>query len=119
VPAVTLVILVVLALAGCGDDQDSAAPTGELSVEQALEVESDTPVLVRGFLVVADRARLCSALAESYPPQCGGPSLVVEDLPPRELERLERAEGVAWSERQVTLRGLVDDGVLGVIEHPG
>jgi hypothetical protein len=121
VPAGALVLLVALAIAGCGNDDEPAAPApaGQLSVEQALEVSSDEPVLVRGFLVVADEARLCTALAESYPPQCGGPSLVVTDLPARELRGLKRAQGVAWSETLVALHGFVEDGVLGVLDYPG
>ena len=66
-----------------------------------------------GFLVDTGGAvRLCDALAESYPPQCGGDSVLVEgELPAVEWSE---AQGVRWTDAQVTLRGDVEDGVLRV-----
>ncbi len=86
-------LLVVAALAACGGGPGSAEH--------------------RGFLVDAGGAvRLCNALAESYPPQCGGESFLV-DGPLPNVEWSE-AEGVRWTDRPVTVRGMVDDGVLRV-----
>jgi hypothetical protein len=114
-------VLIALALAGCGGGDDEPSAAGVLSVEQALEVESDEPVAVRGSLVVdaAGEMRLCSALAESYPPQCGGASLAVEGLPAHELPPLERAQGVAWSDEPVLLHGFVVEEALRVLGQPG
>ena len=65
----------------------------------------------RGFLVdTGAELRLCEALAESYPPQCGGESLLVEGEPPD--GEWSEAQGVRWTDEQVTLRGEVEDGVL-------
>lgn len=86
--ALTLVALAAL-LAGCG---------GGESVE-------------RGYLVDAgEGVRLCEALAESFPPQCGGRSLRVEG--PLPDVAWSEAEGVRWTDGQVELRGEVEDGTL-------
>lgn len=91
----------VLALAGCGGD-DEPEPGGEptrVTVEEAIE-GGDGRYVVRGPLIVeGDRPRLCSAILESYPPQCGRPSLVVDGLDLSTIE-LQSAEGtdVRWAE---------------------
>ena len=126
-----VLLLALLALAACGggfdDDQPAAQEPvpadGGLTVEEALASETREPVLVRGHYVARahEPARLCSALAESFPPQCGGPSLRIEtdELDENELEGLRRTPdgAVAWTEREVQLIGLVRDGAL-VIEAP-
>ena len=60
--------------------------------------------------------RFCDAVAESYPPQCPGVSLLVEGLKLEEVDGLQRASGVAWSER-TQLLGVVQDGKLTVGEN--
>ncbi|MBM3141116.1 MAG: hypothetical protein FJZ92_13150 [Chloroflexi bacterium] len=62
----------------------------------------------------AGEVRLCEALAESMPPQCGGSSLRVEGLDLAELAGLERASGVTWSSRPLQLLGRVAGDVLRV-----
>jgi hypothetical protein len=128
-----------LALGGCGDDEDAVAtapatsagdarlvapPDGTspasgqmlaasgLSVEEALADSGGEPLVVRAFIVVAPdgAARLCDALAESSPPQCGGASMPVTGLPPEMVDGLETREGVRWSEGPVQLIGSVRDG---------
>lgn len=91
------------------------APGGGLSVEEALESTLDSVLLVRGALVVVGdmRPRLCSALAESFPPQCGAPSLVVEGLDLATIESLQAEGDVRWAE-DVELLGTVQSGLLTV-----
>jgi hypothetical protein len=121
---VRLLVLAAVAtvLTSCGDvsrTTGTSVPSAGVSVEQALQMKTDEPLLVKGFLVLdGGHARLCSALAESYPPQCGGPSLIVEGLPPSNRQGLKEAEGVAWSEREVAFLGTVDDGRLRVGATP-
>lgn len=76
---------------------------------------------VRGYVVAPEGApvRLCQALAESYPPQCGGSSIVVEGLDLASVPGLVSTDDpalarVSWSEREVELTGVVADGVLRV-----
>ena len=86
-------VLAALALAGCGDSEDDAAGGAGtsvpqtsglgagpgISIEEAIAADTDELLLVNGNLLAdGDEVRLCYALAESFPPQCGGPSLVVE-----------------------------------------
>ena len=129
------VLFVVVALAAtaaaCGGGENTppatpvpaepAAPDDVLSVDEALASTFGDPVRVTGFLVAQEGApiRLCSALAESYPPQCGGASLVVERLELASVEGLttpaepEYAH-TSWTDAPVELYGVVADGVLAV-----
>jgi len=97
--------------AGCGGTD------GPLTVEQALG--RDGEATVEGFLVApaGGPARLCSALLESYPPQCGEPSIAVEGLNLASLPGLVHTNDpslaqVTWSESAVPLNGSLADGVL-------
>lgn len=128
VAAIVFVLLAVVACAGGSDDEEPAAQEpvpadGGLIVEEALASETREPVLVRGHYVARahEPARLCSALAESFPPQCGEPSLRIEtdELDESELGGLRRTPdgSAAWTEQEVQLIGLVRDGAL-VIEAP-
>ena len=98
-----------LALAGCGGEEDEAtepvprpAAMGPgLSVAEAIESDLEGPLLVRGVLVERDgKLRLCSAILESQPPQCGEPSLTIEG----------QVDGEAGD--QVKLLGEVGDGAI-------
>ena len=87
-----------------------------ISVEEAIESTLDGPLLVNGYLVASqDEVRLCSALAESYPPQCGGESLVVEGLDLETMPGLSSEAGVTWSDEEIQVLGSVEDGVLTVV----
>lgn len=111
-------LLSLLTLAACGGgngdtraDSTTAAPAGApipgggLSVREALDSDLDGPLMVRGYLVERDgELRLCEAILESSPPQCGEPSLRVEGPAP------------AASETRVSLLGEVEDGTITVSE---
>jgi len=68
----------------------------------------EAAVLVTGALFVdADGSvRLCDAIAESFPPQCGGSRLLVRGLDPATVPDLQEANGVRWAE-QVQLLGTI------------
>ena len=109
-------LVVLVAAGGCGGP-GTPASAGVLTVPEALEASSNGPVAVRGALIVhLDEARLCYAMAESYPPQCGEPSLVVSGADLRALEDLERAQGVTWANREITVVGELENEVLTVGE---
>ena len=100
-----------------GSAPSAGAPiaTGGLSVEEALASTLSGPLMVTGNLVAAyDEVRLCSELLESSPPQCGGPSLLVQGLDLTSVEGLQTAGGVSWTDGRVSLLGTVANGVLTV-----
>ena len=80
-----------------------------ISVAEALtHGPTDDIVAVTGALFVDPDGTvlLCDAIAESFPPQCGGDRLEVDGLDLTTIE-LEEANGVQWAEG-VTLLGSVD-----------
>ena len=62
--------------------------------------------------------QLCEVLLESFPPQCGGLRLVVENLDLGTIVGLQTATResvpVTWSNQPMQLLGTVSDGVLTV-----
>jgi hypothetical protein len=111
-----LLALFTVAIVACGSGTDSGAPgNAAITVKQALTAKPSETLLVRGALIASGRTvRLCYAILESYPPQCGGPSLVVRGLDLDTIGELTNANGVTWSDREVRLRGVVTDGTLTV-----
>ena len=59
--------------------------------------------------------KLCSALLESFPPQCGSPSLVVENALLETFD-LRREGDIAWSDRPVVLTGRLDGETLKITD---
>jgi hypothetical protein len=121
------------ALAGCGGEDTPVGDPGTgstvpqtsglgagpgISIDDALASDSDEMLLVNGNLLAqGGEVRLCSALAESFPPQCGGASLVVEGLKLEEVDGLITEGDVAWTDRPIKLLGVVGDGTLTVSEN--
>ena len=90
-------------------DGDGGAGQG-ISVADALGHQAtDDLVLVSGALFVdADgTVRLCDAIAESFPPQCGGERIEVQGADLATLEGLQQEGEVQWAE-SVTLFGSVE-----------
>lgn len=80
-----------------------------ISVTEALEFVGGEPVLVNGALFIGAEGEvlLCEAIAESFPPQCGGRRLLVEGLDPAAVPDLAEANGVRWAE-SIQLFGRVE-----------
>jgi hypothetical protein len=114
----TLAVLaaVQMVLIACAGTDSEGAPRHVFSVEEAREHRGNDVIRVRGSVLIDDRgtARLCSSLAESDPPQCNGPSMLVRRLDAKALPKPSHSGGVTWAER-VTLRGTVHGGVLTLI----
>lgn len=128
-PLPLLLVIGAIALAACGSDDAAEPPTPQqpsiagigagpgISIDEAIALESSEPVLVNGWVYArGGEVRFCDAIAESYPPQCPGVSLLVEGLKLEEVDGLQRASGVAWSER-TQLLGVVADGRITVGEN--
>lgn len=100
--------------AGAGDPvlviADGGISDPGMSVADALGHQAtDDLVTVRGALFVdSDGAvRLCDAIAESFPPQCGGARIVVQGLNLDDIADLQTEGEVSWAEG-VTLFGSVE-----------
>src|SRR5688500_4980234 len=89
-PLPLVLVVGALALAACGSDEAAEPPTPPppsiagigagpgISIEEAIALESSEPVLVNGWVYArGGEVRFCDAIAESYPPQCPGVSLLV------------------------------------------
>lgn len=127
--ALAIAAALALTLAACSEDtpvptesETAVSPgagmpaDGGLTVGEAKASELEGPLMVGGFLVAeGDTVRLCDALAESFPPQCGGDSLVVEGL---DLDAYDtQSEGdVRWTDEPVAVLGDVDGDTLRVSE---
>jgi hypothetical protein len=86
-----------------------------LSVSEAIGYEGTQPVAVHGYVVrTSGAAQLCDALAESYPPQCGGASLTLAN--PEAIDGLPLVEegDVQWSPDIVILIGTVTGNRLTI-----
>jgi hypothetical protein len=129
---VRLSLAIALVLVACGGADGEASPSdgpgsggagepvlvvadGEptepgMSVADALgHRATDDLVTVTGALFVGADGTilLCDAIAESFPPQCGGDRILVEGLDLDEVADLQSEGDVAWAEG-VTLFGSVE-----------
>lgn len=86
---------------------------GGLTVSEALATDATGPLSVTGFYVDSGSGpMLCEALAESFPPQCGGASLPLADLSAVDPESIQSEQGTSWSDDRVFVLGELVDGVL-------
>jgi len=110
---VTLALLLVL-LAACGsrtgDVADDPADGGGTSPSRAPSAVPAAPgeVATRGAVTVLDDGagpELClGPVAESFPPQCGGPPILDWDWKGQLPDTYQQAAGVIWGEYAVTGR---------------
>lgn len=116
--AIALVAMLLAACGGTGDDPPTSAG-GDLTADPVLVIAAgpitepgmsvadalghratDDLVTVSGTLFVdADgTVRLCDAIAESFPPQCGGERIVVQGLDLDAVAGLQTEGDVSWAE---------------------
>lgn len=136
--SVALIAVLALVIAACGSDTEepAAAPTAEEtlppddggdaaggttmrvhSVTEAMAAAGEGSLHVVGLLIDDGSGwRLCEAVLESYPPQCGGESLAVEGFDPEGLPLEEQGE-VRW-QTDATVVGEVEGDTLTVTGSP-
>lgn len=102
-----------------GDGDDPATVSGGmivgggLTISQALSTDATGVLAVAGFIVDDGvDARLCEALAESFPPQCAGAFVPIVDYDQLDLGPLTSAQGIIWTEGTVVVFGELIDGAL-------
>ncbi|MGA9595806.1 MAG: hypothetical protein WBV06_06600, partial [Acidimicrobiia bacterium] len=89
------------------------AVNGRLTVAETLGTDAAGVLAVTGFVVsTGDEVRLCDALAEAYPPQCGGDSVPLDGLDAIDPDSLTTEGDVSWTDTQQTVFGQLTDGVL-------
>jgi type IV pilus biogenesis protein CpaD/CtpE len=116
-------VLAAAGLAGCGDDGTGPASTSTsvdtsspLTVSDLVARSADTPVAVEGFLHgEGGTARLCAAVLESYPPQCGQPWVELAGFDPTVVTGTQTAGGVTWKEGVVLVVQRAPDGRFTVL----
>ena len=105
--------------AGVSRCPDQVPPT-TMEIRQALEAVERSEVTVSGFLI-ADRdgnTRLCSVLAESLPPQCGGDRINLlgfdasSVLNSKTPQRPSDIGTTRWTDHQITVTGIKGTGGL-------
>jgi hypothetical protein len=108
-------------MGSCSDDGGrNGAPSGQaITVDQLVARSSDTAVAVRGLLLVSNgTARLCAAVLESYPPQCGEPSVELVGLDLASIDGLTTANAVTWKEGMVVTVQRRQDTRFDVVTEP-
>ena len=115
--------LVLLAACSSGDGREPVSVGGVamtgigpgLSVVEALASDLDGPLLVNGAIVIRDgETRLCELLLESFPPQCGGASLIVDGYDRSSASALSEEGGIVWSDGPVQVLGTIEGNHLVV-----
>lgn len=100
-----------------GDEPVGSAGFGEdgVPVADAARYEGAGPVVLSGYFVAeGSSARLCSALAESFPPQCGGSSIVIANPDAISGVALIEEGQTQWSDGFIMVAGEVSDGVFTI-----
>jgi hypothetical protein len=117
------VLLAVLVLAGCGgsDGGGSGSERQLIDPATALGLSGGTKVTVRGFFAHEPNTilpRMCTMLAESYPPVCAMPALPVSNLSEAQEKALpltrDPETGGRWSQSEVEIDGRIEEGALVV-----
>jgi hypothetical protein len=96
---------------------DSGEPTEPpppgIQITSVLNTDIDGGFAIQGFYVADESGvRLCEALAESFPPQCGGSSVPFDNSAGADLGVLSVEQGVTWSNQPVVVVGSMVDGVF-------
>ena len=115
-----LIMTLLAVVAACGPSpQSTDTPTGTPpavvgafdpagAFAQGAALDGQTVTITGFFLADGSLAQLCSAVLESYPPQCGGPAItVVGEAPADELAKLTKPTepgmaNVSWGTAEVT-----------------
>ncbi|MGI9647432.1 MAG: BsuPI-related putative proteinase inhibitor [Acidimicrobiia bacterium] len=105
-----------LTVAACGSSDRQGAVGGAPLLTPAEAEGRSGLVAVQGFLWARpadDDLRLCEEVLESFPPQCGGQQVSLQNVDITEIAGIGFSQNVFWAE-QVRARGELADGTLTV-----
>ena len=120
----TLVVAVGIGLlaAACGSSGERDLFTYTFAApSDVANLEDGTAVLTQGLLIVAQDTRLCETL-ESFPPECGGESVVITDLNTDDVVVLQAPSdtgGIAWTTYPLAVSGTLDGATVAEAEVAG
>jgi hypothetical protein len=99
-----------------GEVPTDGEPAGFLTVGEVVGTSIDGGFAIRGYYFeTAEGSFICDAIAESFPPQCGGARLPLDNSAGGDIGELQTEGSVTWSNEQVTIIGEVIDGVFVVM----
>lgn len=88
---------------------------GGLTVSEALGTSATGIIAIQGFIFDdGSGTKLCEALAESFPPQCGVASIAITGYEGSSTVPAVSEQGVTWTDQPVTLFGEIIDGTYVV-----
>jgi hypothetical protein len=98
-----------------GEDGVASDPDGSVPVADAAANQIDGPFLLSGiYFSDSTGTRLCELIAESFPPQCGGATVSIDNSVGADLGPIMTEGDVSWSDGPVTVEGRFVDGVFVV-----
>lgn len=91
------------------DAPSTTSVSAAMEVSELLKLQAGSPAIVAGYVIwdtTAD-ARLCEVIMESFPPQCGGPYVVITNPETLDLT-LQQEQSIRWSDDRPSLSGVFD-----------
>lgn len=107
---VLTIMVTVLFAASCGSDSEtdtSDVPLAPIEISELLETEPAEASVIGYVVLDAGGDRLCEVLAESFPPQCGGASVLIANADDLTVA-LEQEQSTSWTNERVQLDGTYD-----------
>lgn len=96
-----------------GEEPTTDEPPGFLLVSDVVGVDIDGGFALRGYYFdTPEGTFICDLIAESFPPQCGGDRLPLDNSAGEDLGPLQTEQGITWSNDQITVIGEIIDGVF-------
>ncbi|MGI9606144.1 MAG: protease inhibitor I42 family protein [Acidimicrobiales bacterium] len=89
------------------DPPSTSTAVAAISVTELLALDSGETTVFGSVLVNDRETRLCDALMESFPPQCGSPSVMIANPDVLDLA-FEDAQGIRWTASPVEVTGSFD-----------
>ncbi|RPI25638.1 MAG: hypothetical protein EHM57_01270, partial [Actinobacteria bacterium] len=110
--SIAFLALIGLMAAACGAGDDASSGVVIATPGEVAALGDGTEARVTGFLFIAEDTRLCEAMLESYPPQCGGASVVIGGLDASGVVGLSSPSdptfaAVTWTDYPLTVLSVV------------